>query len=132
MSEIHILPVFVAALSSFLVGGLWYSPKLFGAIWTRENGFDSKTHKGRHPASVFAVSFVFSVLSAAGLAGLLGASPSLVDAWLIAAVVSLAFVGASFGINYQFAGRSWTLLVIDAGYHFVQLSLMALVLVLLA
>ena len=35
MSNVNILAVIVAALSSFLLGGLWYSNALFGAIWRR-------------------------------------------------------------------------------------------------
>ena len=35
MPDVNILAVLVAAASSFLIGGLWYSPKLFGEIWNR-------------------------------------------------------------------------------------------------
>ena len=38
------------------------------------------------------------------------------------------FVGASFGINYQFANRSFLMWAIDAGYHTAQFVLFALVL----
>jgi hypothetical protein len=32
----NIWAVSVAAVSSFLLGGLWYSPALFGGIWNAE------------------------------------------------------------------------------------------------
>ncbi len=38
MPEINYLAVVVAALGSFLLGGLWYSPALFGKVWQREAG----------------------------------------------------------------------------------------------
>ena len=40
------------------------------------------------------------------------------------------FVGASFGINYQFANRSLLMWLVDAGYHAAQFVLFALVLAL--
>ena len=39
LSQINYLAVGVAALSSFLIGGLWYSPILFAKAWMREAGF---------------------------------------------------------------------------------------------
>jgi hypothetical protein len=33
MSDINILAVLVAAVSSFLLGGLWYSPVMFHDLW---------------------------------------------------------------------------------------------------
>ena len=32
------LPSLIAALSAFVLGGLWYSPLLFGKAWQREAG----------------------------------------------------------------------------------------------
>ena len=37
-------------------------------------------------------------------------------------------VATSFGVNDQFANRSWTMLAIDGGYHAVQYVLLGLVL----
>ena len=36
------LSVVVAALSSFVVGMLWYGPVLFGKAWMAENGFSDE------------------------------------------------------------------------------------------
>ena len=38
MSAINIWAVLVAAVCSFLLGGLWYSPVLFHKLWNREAG----------------------------------------------------------------------------------------------
>ena len=53
--------VLLAAVSSFLLGGLWYSPVLFGRLWNTAN--NGPKHEG-HPAKVFGVSFAFSLLAA--------------------------------------------------------------------
>ena len=36
MTDLNWLAVVAAALCSFLLGGPWYSPALFGRIWARE------------------------------------------------------------------------------------------------
>lgn len=125
MPDINVFAVLVAAVSSFALGGFWYSPMLFGRIWNRENG---STKQPGHPARVFGVSFVCSLMAAAAFAMWLGAEPPLSRALLEGVVVGLCFVAASFGINYQFAQRSTILWAIDGGYHTLQFALFGLVL----
>jgi hypothetical protein len=117
--------VLLAAASSFMLGGLWYSPRLFGRIWNRENGGQPPSG---HPARVFGVSFAFSLVAAFAFAGLLGPMPSVQFAMQQGLLVGLGFVAACFGINYQFAQRSTKLWLIDAGYHVAQFALFAVVL----
>lgn len=117
--------VLVAAVSSFMLGGLWYSPALFGKLWNAENGGIEQTG---HPAKVFGVSFVFSLVAALAFAVLLGPEPELNRALWLGAVVGLGCVAASFGINYQFAQRSARLWLIDGGYHTVQFLIFGLIL----
>src|SRR5262245_52781870 len=38
-SKINFIAVLVSALSTFVLGGLWYSPLLFGKAWMRVNNF---------------------------------------------------------------------------------------------
>lgn len=121
----NVWAVLLAAVSSFLLGGLWYSPVMFGGAWVRENG--GQMQQG-HPAKVFGVSFLFSLVAAACFAIWLGPAPLLADALKAGAIVGIGFVAASFGINYQFAQRTFMLWLIDAGYHALEFLLFALVL----
>ena len=43
--EINFLAVLVAALSSFVVGFVWYNPKVFGTIWMNEVGMTEEKAK---------------------------------------------------------------------------------------
>ncbi len=117
--------VLVAAAATFALGGLWYSPALFGRLWNRENG---GVPQSGHPAKVFGVSFVFSIVAATSFALWLGSSPSLETALKAGALAGFGFVAASFGINYQFAQRSFKLWLIDGGYHAAQFTLFGLIL----
>lgn len=120
----NIWAIALAAVSSFLVGGLWYSSMLFGKIWNAENG--SAPANG-HPAKVFGVSFAFSLLAAVCFAILAGPSPTVESGLRLGALIGVGFVAASFGINYQFAQRSFKLWLIDGGYHAVQFLLFGIV-----
>ena len=122
----------LAAVSSFFLGGLWYSKALFGPAWGRAAGIDPEKMRDeqshRHPARVFGVSFVFSVIAALAFAWLLGPNPELGHAIRLGAIVGACFVAACFGINYQFADRRTALWLIDGGYHTVQFILFGLIL----
>lgn len=131
MPEVNWLAVVVAAVSAFVLGGIWYGP-LFKHAWCREAGVDIEGNK-RHPAAVFGGAFVLSLVAAWALAALIGRSgPSLAFALHVGFLTGLCFVATSFGINYLFAGRSLKLWLIDAGYHVLQFTLYGLVIGLMA
>lgn len=122
----HLPAVVAAAVSSFVLGGLWYSPLLFGTAWNRANG---GVPPPGHPARVFGISLLFCLAAAAGFAWLLGPAPALPRALLMAAACG-GLVACCFGVNYQFSQRHPLLWLIDAGYHLLQFGLFALILAL--
>jgi hypothetical protein len=129
MPDVNLFAVLVAALSSFLLGGLWYSPKFLGNVWNREAGRPEKTSGGgHHPAAVFGWSFVLSLIAAYVFAVFLGPKPALGLAVGAGAAAGSCWIAASFGINYLFASRSLKLWLVDGGYHTVQFTLYGLVL----
>lgn len=125
MEGINLWAVLVAAVSSFLLGGVWYGP-LFGKAWNAAAGMDPQ--KQGHPAKIFGGAFVFSLLAAAVFAWFLGPQPPLSFAVCRGVLVGFGLVAASFGINYLFAQRGLRLWLIDGGYHTVQFALFGLVL----
>ncbi len=127
MGELNVWAILVAAVTSFVLGGAWYSPALSGNAWNRESG-DSRPKGAGHPAKVFGVSFLFSLIAAAAFAWWLGPNPPLQSAVTHGLVAGACFVAASFGINYQFANRSFLLWLIDGGYHTAQFAIFGLVL----
>lgn len=124
--DLNWLAVIAAALSAFVLGGLWYGP-LFKNAWCREAGIDPAA-AAPHPARIFAIAFACSLLSALVFAVLLGATATAADGLAVGFVIGLFFVAMSYGINYAFAQRSLKLWMIDSGYHLVQFSLYGLIL----
>jgi hypothetical protein len=128
MNGYNVWAVVVAAASAFLLGGLWYSPLMFLKPWQREAGLSDERIRGRNGALVFGVSFVLSLVAAAVFALFLGPRPSLVLGLGAGASAGLCWVAASFGINYLFERRSFTLFAINGGYHALQFTLYGLIL----
>ncbi|MDH3621483.1 MAG: DUF1761 domain-containing protein [Gammaproteobacteria bacterium] len=124
--SINFLAVLAAALSSFVLGGLWYSPVLFLKPWNKAMG-RTEDDNG-HPAKVFGLSFVFALVAAVVFAMLLGPSPVLSEAWKAGLLVGFGFVAMSFGVNYQFANRPFVAWLIDGGYHTSQFVLYGVIL----
>lgn len=116
----------IATASTFVLGFFWYGPMLFHKAWCAANGVPDDYQSG-HPAKVFGVSFIFAAVAAGAYAHLIGYSDDVLMSTLHGAAAGLAFAFTSFGINYQFAGRSFKLLLIDGGYHTLQFALYGLI-----
>jgi uncharacterized protein DUF1761 len=127
MGNVNLLAVVAAALSSFLVGGLWYSPALFGNAWNRAAGNAGKAGQG-HPAKVFGLSFAFALVAAFAYALIVPSPATVMAGTLQGLAIGAGLVAASFGINYQFANRGAVLWLIDGGYHTLQFGLYGLIL----
>ena len=127
LEGINWLAVLAAAVSAFALGGLWYGP-LFRRIWCRENGTDPDAPSTRHPAMVFGTAFLAALIAAAAFAIILRPDPPLFIAVHAGFLTGLAYVAMCFGINYAFAGRSFKLWLIDAGYHTLQFTLYGVIL----
>lgn len=124
--DLNWLAVIAAAVSAFVLGGIWYGP-LFKKAWCREAGIDPDSAPS-HAARIFATAFGCSLLSALMFAVFLGHDADAGQGFGAGFVVGLFFVSMSFGINYAFAQRSLKLWMIDAGYHIAQFCLYGLIL----
>jgi len=125
--DINWLAVLVAAIATFVLGGLWYGP-LFGRIWRVAEGQTAPPPKGeKHPAFVYGLSFVLMLVAAAALAVALEPDPNVPRSVTVGLAVGIGWVATAFGVNYLFAGRRFALFAVDAGYNIVLFALMGLI-----
>lgn len=61
--EVNYLAVLVATLFMMVIGGLWYSPVLFGNAWMKEVGLSKKDMEGPKAKKRMMMSWVFGFLS---------------------------------------------------------------------
>ena len=130
MPEFNVWAVLVAALSGFVLGGLWYSPVMFGKAWQRETGLSDEVLAKGNMAIIFGTTFVLCLVASAVFAMFLGPKPSLELGVGAGFAAGLCWVTASFGINYLFERKSLKLFLINGGYHTLQFTLIGAVLAL--
>ena len=124
ISQLNYLAIFVAALSTFLIGGLWYSPLLFSKAWMKENGFTEEELKKGNMGGIFGGAFVLSFVMAFNLAAFLSDSNDLAWGIMAGALAGIGWVAASMGVTYLFERKSMKLFLINAGFHVVSFILM--------
>ena len=132
MPEVNWIAIVVAAVASFLLGGLWYSPVLFARAWQREAGITDEQLKNANMGKIFGLAFVLCLLAAWMFATFLGPRPSLALGFGAGFSAGLFWVAASFGINYLFERRSFKLFLINGGYHTLQFTIIGGVISLLS
>jgi hypothetical protein len=116
--------VAVAALLSFAIGGLWYSPLLFAKAWMKEAGLTEEQTRSAPMARIFGLAAVASLVMAFNLAAFIGAKPSLAFGLFAGAATGLGWVAMSLGVIYLFEQRSLKLWLINSGYQVLSYTLM--------
>ena len=126
MDNVNYLAVVAAALSSFLIGGVWYSPLLFAAAWQREAGLsDEQVRKGA--GKTFAGAFLLSLVVAINLGFFLGRHAGIAWGCGAGALAGIGWAGASLATVFLFERRSTMLIVIDGGYLAVSYAVMGMI-----
>jgi hypothetical protein len=124
-SAINWLAVVAAALATFLVGGLWYSPVLFARPWQSAVPLTDDGVKSGNQARIFGLSFLAALIGAVNLGFFLsGPDTTLAFGALAGALVGFGWLATGLATTYLFERRPLRLWLIDAGYHAVTFTLM--------
>jgi hypothetical protein len=128
MPHINWFAVLAASISTFVLGGLWYSPALFGRAWMNENNLNDAALAKSNMAKIFGLSFVFAVIMAANLAAFL-AEPKTTASWGATAGFLAGFGWVTLGIATiaLFERRSAKYVLINGGYMTVAFVVMGLI-----
>ena len=128
MPEVNWIAVALCAVSSLVLGALWYSPPLFARQWQGAAGLSDEQAKSGNMAAIFGGALVLSFVAAAVFAMFLGSEMSVGAATAAGFSAGLCWVAASYGINYLFERRPLRLWLINGGYHTLQFTLFGLIL----
>lgn len=127
MPELNVVAIFIAALSAFMLGGLWYGP-LFGTRWLTATGQPESALTARSMPRVFGLAGLLALIAAANLAAFLGPDADLNFGLFAGIAAGVGWVGVFLGIIYLFEARSPVLWLINAGYSTLSLGLMGAIL----
>lgn len=120
--------VLVAALSSFMVGGIWYNPKVFGNTWMKESKLTEEELKKGNSVKIFGFTALFSLLMAVNLAFFL-ATPETTVCWgATAGALAGVWAFSAIAVHSLFELRSWKHIFINGLYSIVSLTLMGAIL----
>jgi hypothetical protein len=115
------MAVMVAAIASFIFGGVWYN--LFSKQWMEALGMTpDKMPRDRGAIGLYVLTFVAQLVMAWMLAGVLlhmaagGLPTSLRTGLISAAFLWLGFVITTMVVNYSFHGARHMLTVLDGGH----------------
>jgi len=123
ISQLNFIAIIVAALSSFILGGLWYSQLLFGKAWMKETGLSEESAKNANMTKIFTLSFIATFIIAFNLAMFLGPQSILETGAFYGFLAGFGWVAMSFGVNDLFEQRSFKLFAINAGFHTVSFTM---------
>lgn len=151
--NINFLALALAAISTLVVGAIWYNPKVFGTIWMRESGTTEEKMKGANMIAIFGMSLIYAffiafiiqilVIHQFGAMGMVGGDPTkalpsynafMADygtafrtfkhGALHGFMTGLFLVLPVIGIGALYERRSWKYVLIAGGYWIVSCMIM--------
>lgn len=104
--QINSVALFIAAIVTLVTGFIWYSPKVFGTIWMKENNLTQEELRKGNMLKIFGLTYIFSLMITmtlmsltihqSGAIGMVG-GPPLIDS----AKPSFAAFMADYGMAYR-------------------------------
>ena len=151
--EINFVALLLSALSTLVVGFVWYHPKVFGTIWMNESGMTEDKMKGSNMILIFGMSIFYAflisfvlqilVIHQTGAIGMIGGDPSkalpsfqafMTDygtafrtfkhGALHGFMTGLFFALPIIGVGALYERRSWKYVLIAGGYWVVSCMIM--------
>lgn len=119
---INHIAVFVCAVLSLVIGGLWYSPLLFGKAWQKEVGLSDDDLAKINPAKVYGLTFLLCWIMSYNLAAFLGDASTTWQWGLTAGILAAVWVIAMYITISLFEQRSFKHILINSGFALVYFA----------
>ena len=130
--EINWLAVLLAAVSSMVVGAIWYAKPVFGRRWMRLNGLTDEQLKGTAVLPLV-ITFVVSFFTAAVLAGSAAIAQHFyegnffVNCVLTAVILWIGFTASRMITHDLFARKSGSLTALNIAHELVTVIVMGII-----
>jgi len=130
--DINYLAVFLAAVAGMVIGGLWYSPLLFGKLWTQLSGITKKQITEAKKKSM-TVSYVLQFVALLVMACVVAHFIALMRLTTLSEIMQLVFwswLGYQATLEFSnvlWGGKTWSLFLLNSAHNLVSLIAMSLV-----
>jgi Protein of unknown function (DUF1761) len=121
---INWIAVLVAGISSFALGGVWYSPALFGKAWMKENNLSMEEVKAGNKGKIFGGSLILSLIMSANLAMYLRTPDINFQLGLLYGLLAGVWVICGIAMVGLFELKTGRYILINGGYCLIALGLM--------
>ncbi|MCF8321844.1 MAG: DUF1761 domain-containing protein [Flavobacterium sp.] len=151
--EINFIALLLAAMSTLVVGFIWYHPNVFGTIWMKELGMTEDKMKGSNMILIFGMSIFYAflisfvlqmlVIHQFGAMGMIGGDPTKAlpsysafmsdygtafrtfkHGALHGFMTGLFFALPVIGVGALYERRSWKYVLIAGGYWVITFMIM--------
>jgi hypothetical protein len=124
MSTVNWLAVLVAGISAFVLGGVWYSPALFGKAWMKENKMSVEDVQKGNKGKIFGWSFILSLVMAVNLAMFLNDAKIGLEMGIVYGLLTGLWIFCGIAIVALFELKSARYIFVNGGYMVVALGMM--------
>lgn len=127
--SINYLAVIVAALSSFMVGWIWYGP-LFGKTWMKLHGFTEEELKDSSMSMpvIMVVNYIATALAALAIAMFIGPEATAGFGIFAGLMIAIFWIGTSRLNDVLYEKKPWGLFFINVGYNTIIYVIMGAIL----
>ncbi|MEE4287447.1 MAG: DUF1761 domain-containing protein [Mariniphaga sp.] len=127
--SINYLAIIVAALSSFMVGWIWYGP-LFGKIWMKLHGFTEEELKNSSMSMpvIMVVNYIATAMAALAIAMFIGPEATAGFGIFAGLMIAIFWIGTSRLNDVLYEKKPWRLFFINVGYNTVIYVIMGAIL----
>tara|TARA_R110002050_G_scaffold43791_2_gene104633 strand:+ start:809 stop:1216 length:408 start_codon:yes stop_codon:yes gene_type:complete len=125
IQNLNWLAVIASALSTFLIGGIWYS--IFEKQWMLSNNFTRSDLEKQKISIVFGLSFLLSFIMALNLAMFIGQG-DFVFGMIAGFMAGFGWLALAIGIIALFENRSLKYILINGGYMVLAFTVMGAIL----
>ncbi len=124
LMDVSFWAVLVSAIAYMIIGGIWYSPFVFGHAWLKEAKAKKEDLSGQGQALIG--SFIASMVMAYILGYFVAATHSTTVYYgaQVGFFCWLGFVVTTRVLGVFYSGHSWKLFLIDSGYLLVACLVM--------
>lgn len=128
--KVNYVAILVVALIQFVLGGLWYSPVLFGNKWMHLTGISAEMASAMSPWKAYALMFIAYAAVCWILVHALAYAKARtrLEGALVGFWNWFGFVATIMGITNRFQHQPWMLWGIDAGYPLMNFILGGIIL----
>jgi hypothetical protein len=121
--------VAVSAISSLVIGGIWYSPIVFFNAWKKESGLSDEQIKNTNMLKTYGITLILSLIMSYNLAFFLGDAKTDWQWGLTAGFLAgFGWAALSFAVIGLFELRSFKYMLINGGFITVWFSLIGFIL----